>query len=278
MVGSPFHVATGVPFSVAISIDRERGLNPGIEWAFNSTVAEPVFVKNIETVQGDERDVILFSMTYGPDQNGKVTLNFGPLSLQGGERRLNVALTRARSEMTVFSTLHPDKINLSGSHSRASEDIKQLLQFAENGPAALEGAAAAPLNDFESPLEAQIAAELQKLGWAVHAQIGTSGYRIDLGVVDPENEGRYLAGIEADGAMYHSAAGARERDKIRQAALEARGWTMLRVWSTNWWANRAGETAKLDSKLRDLPGGTRIQQVAKRATHVRGRPDDGRDS
>ena len=238
-------------------LDRERGLNPGIESAFNSTVAEPVFVKNIETVQGDERDVILFSMTYGPDQNGKVTLNFGPLSREGGERRLNVALTRARSEMTVFSTLHPDKINLAGPHSRASEDIKHFLQFAENGPEALEGAAAAPLNDFESPLEAQIAAELRKLGWAVHAQIGTSGYRIDLGVVDPENEGRYLAGIEADGAMYHSAAGARERDKIRQAALEARGWSMLRVWSRNWWANRAGETAKLDRKLRDLARGKR---------------------
>ena len=213
---------------------------------------EPVFVKNIETVQGDERDIILFSMTYGPDQDGKVTMNFGPLNREGGERRLNVALTRARSEMTVFSTLHPDKIDLSRTPSRAVADIKHFLQFAEHGPEALEQIATFPLDKFESPLEDQIAADLAKLGWTVYAQIGVSSYRIDLGVVDPENDDRYLAGIEADGAMYHKAAGARERDKIRQHALETRGWTMLRVWSPNWWANPVGETAKLDRKLREL--------------------------
>ena len=223
-------------------LDRERARNPAIEWAFGAENPEPVFVKNIETVQGDERDIILFSMTYGPDRHGKVTMNFGPLNRQGGERRLNVALTRAHSEMLVFSTLHPEKIDLSRTPSRAVADVKHFLQFAEHGPEALERAAAAPLNDFESPLKEQIAAGLVKLGWRVHPQIGVSGYRIDLGVVDPENDGRYLAGIEADGAIYHSAAGARERDKIRQAALEARGWTMLRVWSTDWWANPAGET------------------------------------
>ena len=192
-----------------------------MEWAFGPTADEPVFVKNIETVQGDERDVILFSVTYGPDRTGRVSMNFGPLNRDGGERRLNVALTRARREMMVFSTLNPDQIDLSRTNARAIRDLKHFLQFAEHGPQALERAASAPLGDFESPLEEQIAAELAKRGWTVHPQIGVSGYRIDLGVVDPDNPGRYVAGIEADGAMYHSAAGARERDKIRQAALEA---------------------------------------------------------
>ncbi|MCY4506137.1 MAG: AAA domain-containing protein, partial [Acidobacteria bacterium] len=235
-------------------LDRERARNPEIEWAFGSKNSEPVFVKNIETVQGDERDVILFSMTYGPDAQGRVAMNFGPLNRQGGERRLNVALTRARSEMMVFSTLRPDQIDLSRTDARAVADIKHFLQFAEGGPKALADAVAAPRNDFESPLEAQIAAKLEERGWTVHAQIGVSGYRIDLGVVDPESPGRYLAGVEADGAMYHSAAGARERDKIRQAALEDRGWTMLRVWSTDWWASPGAETSRLDLKLKNLAG------------------------
>lgn len=152
----------------------------------------------------------------------------------------------------VFSTLNPDQIDLSRTNARAIRDLKHFLQFAEHGPQALERAASAPLGDFESPLEEQIAAELAKRGWTVHPQIGVSGYRIDLGVVDPDNLGRYVAGIEADGAMYHSAAGARERDKIRQAALEARRWTMFRVWSTDWWADNAAETAKLDAKLKTL--------------------------
>ena len=130
----------------------------------------------------------------------------------------------------------PERTRTQSGTSSTSCSSRNTAPKPSNGPRP------APLNDFESPLEEQIAAGLVKLGWRVHPQIGVSGYRIDLGVVDPENDGRYLAGIEADGAIYHSAAGARERDKIRQAALEARGWTMLRVWSTDWWANPAGET------------------------------------
>ena len=149
-------------------LDRERGRNPAIEWAFGAKIPEPVFVKNIETVQGDERDIILFSMTYGPDDKGKVTMNFGPLNRQGGERRLNVALTRARNEMTVFSTLHPDQIDLSRTASRAVADIKHFLQFAEHGPETLERPATVSLDELDSPLEDQIAAGLAKLGWTGH--------------------------------------------------------------------------------------------------------------
>ena len=190
-------------------------------------------------MQGDERDVILFSVTYGPDQSGHTTMNFGPLNRDGGERRLNVALTRARSEMIVFSTLSPDRIDLSRTSARAVIDLKHFLEYAERGPSVLGAAVYGSIGDFDSPFESAVARELRGKGWTVQPQIGVSAYRIDLGVVHPDFPGRYLAGIECDGAMYHSSAFARERDKIRQAVLEELGWKILRLWSTDWWTHKA---------------------------------------
>lgn len=221
-------------------LDEARSKNPAIEWAFSSdNTLEPVFVKNLETVQGDERDVILFSITYGPDESGHVTMNFGPLNRDGGERRLNVAMTRARSEMIVFSTLHPDQIDLSRTQAKAVTDLKHFLEYAERGPSALAAAVYGSIGDFESPFESAVARALRGKGWVIHPQVGVSKYRIDLGVVHPDEPGIYLAGVECDGAMYHSSAFARERDKIRQGVLEGLGWTLFRVWSTDWWTNRA---------------------------------------
>ena len=231
-------------------LDKERNADPQIEWAFSSAdILEPVFVKNLETVQGDERDVILFSVTYGPDRNDRVTMNFGPLNRQGGERRLNVALTRARWEMIVFSTLDPNRINLSHTQAQAVTDLKHFLQYAERGPAALAEAVSGPGADFESPFETAVARELRQKGWQVHPQVGVSSYRIDLGIVHPNEPGRYLAGIECDGAMYHSSAVARERDKIRQQVLEGLGWKLFRIWSTDWWGNKAKALDELHKKL-----------------------------
>ena len=221
-------------------LDQARSSHPHIEWAFApDSGIEPVFVKNLETVQGDERDVIMFSVTYGPDQSNHVTMNFGPLNRDGGERRLNVAITRSRSEMLVFSTLSPDRIDLSRTQARAVADLKHFLEYAERGPAALGAAVHGSMGDFESPFETAVARALRDKGWEVHPQVGVSAYRIDLGIVHPDAPGAYLAGVECDGAMYHSAAFARERDKIRQAVLEGLGWTLFRVWSTDWWTHRA---------------------------------------
>jgi len=221
-------------------LDDARGKQPEIEWAFScESTLEPVFVKNLETVQGDERDVILFSVTYGPDQGNHVTMNFGPLNRSGGERRLNVALTRARSEMVVFSTLDPNRIDLSRTSARAVADLKHFLEYAERGPSALGAAVHGSRGDFESPFELSVARALRAKGWEVHTQIGVSAYRVDLGIVHPDFPGRYLAGIECDGAMYHSSAFARERDKIRQSVLEGLGWTLFRIWSTDWWTHAA---------------------------------------
>ena len=232
-------------------LDKARGDNHAIEWAFAEDAVESVFVKNLETVQGDERDVILFSVGYGPDQNDHVTMNFGPLNRDGGERRLNVALTRARYEMVVFSTLHPDRIDLSRTESIAVKDLKHFLEFAERGPDALASAVHGSIGGFESPFETAVAKELTDKGWRLHPQIGVSSFRIDIGVVHPDMPGTYLAGVECDGAMYHSSAVARERDSIRQSVLESLGWTLFRVWSTDWWINKAKATDILDRQLQD---------------------------
>lgn len=221
-------------------LDRARSQCQDIEWAFaTDNRIEPVFVKNLETVQGDERDVIMFSVTYGPDESNRVSMNFGPLNRDGGERRLNVAITRARSEMLVFSTLSPDRIDLSRTQARAVADLKHFLEYAERGPAALGAAVHGSLGDFESPFEAAVARALRDKGWEVHPQVGVSAYRIDLAIVHPDAAGRYLAGVECDGAMYHSSAFARERDKIRQFVLEGLGWTLFRIWSTDWWTHKS---------------------------------------
>ena len=232
-------------------LDEARSKDPQIEWAFSTeSMLEPVFVKNLETVQGDERDVILFSVTYGPDQGGHVTMNFGPLNRSGGERRLNVALTRARSEMLVFSTLSPDRIDLSRTQARAVADLKHFLEYAERGPSALGSAAYGSIGNFESPFESAVARALRNKGWEVHTQVGVSTYRIDLGIVHPDEPGIYLAGIECDGAMYHSSTYARERDKIRQSVLEGLGWTLFRVWSMDWWAHSAKAIDTLHETLK----------------------------
>lgn len=232
-------------------LDKARAEDPAIEWAFSEEVTlEPVFVKNLETVQGDERDVILFSITYGPDEAGHMRMNFGPLNRSGGERRLNVAMTRARIEMKVFSTMTPDRIDLSRTSARAVADLKHFLEYAERGASALAAAVHGSLGDFDSPFEIAVARALQQKGWELHPQIGVSAYRIDIGIVHPDKPGIYLAGVECDGAMYHSSALARERDKIRQSMLEGLGWTLFRVWSTDWWTNKAKALDELDASLR----------------------------
>ena len=234
-------------------LDRERLRRPEIEPAFSpEETTEPVFVKNLETVQGDERDVILFSVTYGPDQSGRVTMNFGPLNREGGERRLNVAITRSKSEMIVFSTLRPDQIDLSRTQARAVADLKDLLDYAERGTPALGVIAPRSVGDADSPFEAAVTEALRRKGWRVAPQIGVSAYRIDLGVVHPDLPGRYLAGIECDGATYHRSAVARERDKVRQQVLEGLGWTLFRIWSTDWWTNKGGAIETVDGQLREL--------------------------
>src|SRR5262249_44425921 len=216
-------------------LEHLRHVYPDLEEFFREGREEPFFVKNLENVQGDERDVIFLSVGYGPDETGRVGLRFGPLNRQGGERRLNVAVTRARERMTVVSSLRARDVDLSRTSSVGARLLRAYLDYAERGTEALRaGITEDGDRDFDSPFEQEVHEELTRHGLTVHRQVGCSGFRIDLAVVDPCAPGRYLLGVECDGATYHSSATARDRDRLRQEVLESLGWRICRVWSTDW--------------------------------------------
>ena len=247
-------------------LDRARQQNPDLERFFGDATLEPVFVKNLETVQGDERDIILLGVGYGPTEPGApaMSMNFGPLNRDGGWRRLNVALTRARAEMVLFTSFDASMVDLNRTSARAVRDLKHFIEFAERGPRALAEAVQGSVGGFDSPFEAAVAEALTRKGWQVVTQIGVSRFRIDLGIVHPDRPGDYLVGVECDGAAYHSAATARDRDKVRQAILETLGWKLLRVWSTDWWVDKADATEKLHTAISALLEADRTRRAAAR--------------
>ena len=216
------------------------------EGFFAAHESEPFAIKNLENVQGDERDVIFISIGYGRDQNGRVAMNFGALNRQGGERRLNVLITRARQRCEVFTNLTAKDIDLSRTQARGVRALKRFLQYAETGRLDVpEETGGGP----ESPFEEAVIAELQAAGHQVHTQVGTGGYRIDIAVVDEKHPGRYLLGIECDGATYHSSQTARDRDRLRQEVLENMGWEIHRIWSTDWFRAPAREMQRLEESI-----------------------------
>ncbi|MBE9640669.1 DUF3320 domain-containing protein [Salipiger pacificus] len=230
-------------------LDEERRKNPDLEWFFEDAREEPVIVKNLENIQGDERDVMLFSITFGPDYAGKLSMAFGALNGDGGEKRLNVAVTRARAELHVFASIRADQIDLTRTKAIGVKHLKGFLDFAARGPVALPAQDDGSLGPVENVFEAAIKAAIEAKGWELRPQIGVSGFRIDLGVVHPDHAGVYLAGIECDGATYHGSATARDRDKVRQAVLENLGWTICRIWSTDWFRNPAAVVERIHTAL-----------------------------
>ncbi|WP_102324115.1 DUF3320 domain-containing protein [Komagataeibacter saccharivorans] len=233
-------------------LDHARESNPDIEHFFGDETVEPVLIRNLENVQGEERDVMLFSLTYGPDQVGHMTMNFGPLNRDGGERRLNVAVTRARDALVVFGSFKADNIDIKRTSAQGVIDLRKFLTFAEHGATALAGIDRGSVGDFDSQFEYQVASLLRDKGWQVVPQVGVSSFRIDLGVVDPDQPSIFLAGIECDGATYHRSATARDRDRLRQSVLEHLGWVILRIWSTDWWTNAPRECERIHQKLNEL--------------------------
>jgi very-short-patch-repair endonuclease len=230
-------------------LDQARRDHPEIDPYFVREI-EPVFVKNLESVQGDERDVILFSVCYGPDRLGKMSMMFGPLNRDGGERRLNVAITRSRRQVLVFASFRSDQIDLARSRSVGVRHLKAFLEYAEKGVGVLGQALLVDSDaETESPFEDAVKRDLEARGFEVVPQVGCSGYRVDLGIKDPERPGRFLLGVECDGAMYHSAKTARDRDRSRAHVLRGLGWRLHRVWSTDWWLDPAGELAKIEGAL-----------------------------
>ncbi|QAX28839.1 DUF3320 domain-containing protein [Leisingera sp. NJS204] len=230
-------------------LDEERRKNPDLEWFFEDDREEPVIVKNLENIQGDERDVMLFSITFGPDHAGKLSMAFGALNGDGGEKRLNVAITRARQELHIFASIRADQIDLTRTKALGVKHLKGFLDFAARGPVALPSQDDGSLGPVENVFEAAIKAAIEAKGWELRPQIGVSGFRIDLGVVHPDHAGVYLAGIECDGATYHGSATARDRDKVRQAVLENLGWKILRIWSTDWFKNPKAVVERIHDAL-----------------------------
>jgi very-short-patch-repair endonuclease len=210
---------------------------------------EPVFVKNLENVQGDERDVILISLTYGC-QPGATAMaqRFGPINGKQGHRRLNVLFTRARIRIGLFSSFSSADVVPTETSAEGVRILKRYLEYAEG-----KGQVASSSGeDFDSDFEVEVAERLSAKGYQVETQVGVSGYRIDIGVRQPDSPQRFLAGVECDGARYHSSKSARDRDRLREEILRGMGWEIIRVWSTDWFQDPARETEKLVKKLQEL--------------------------
>lgn len=230
-------------------LDARRANNSTLDARLASKQPEEFLLKNLENVQGDERDFIYFSITFGRDAAGKLSFNFGPLNSEGGPRRLNVAISRAREGVVIFSSMGPEEMDLSRVNAAGVRDLKHYMEYALKGPSAIVEQSVPTGGEPDSPFETAVIRVLRNRGWEVHPQVGCSGYRIDIGVVDPRAKGRYLLGIECDGATYHSGANARDRDRLRQLVLERLGWTFHRIWSTVWWRDADREAEELLAKL-----------------------------
>lgn len=238
-------------------LDDARRTHPEIEPHFQTLDDnDPVFVKNLESVQGDERDVIILSLGYGPTEPMAKTMgmNFGPLNRSGGERRLNVAITRAKHEVLVFSSFDSSMIDLSRTSAVAVEHLKHYLEFAEKGPIALAEQATADhgVDQFDSDFEQAVAFALRERGWSVQTQVGVTKFRIDLGIKHPDKPGVYLAGVECDGATYHGSPSARDRDRVRHIILENLGWRLVRLWSTDYFVDPNGAIEKIHTRLTEI--------------------------
>jgi very-short-patch-repair endonuclease len=233
-------------------LDRRKIENPTLAAQSESNEVEPLFIKSLEKVQGDERDFIIISLGYGKDTKGILSLNFGPINKAGGERRLNVAVTRAKEKVTLVSSILPQDMDLTrlSTRSRGVTLLAKYLEYAQQG-------GRLPTQTYvggepESDFEYDVRDHLLERGFDVDAQVGCSGFRIDLAIKNPEHKDRYILGIECDGATYHSQRSARDRDRLRQAVLERLGWRIYRVWSTEWVKNPDRIVASISEKVREL--------------------------
>ncbi len=240
-----------VTFNIAQQEYIERLLNnrriqePSMEEYFSSEKREPFFVKNLETVQGDERDTIILDTLYARDANGVFRNSFGPINREGGERRINVAVTRARRSLQVVSSMHGTDISISENASKGRKMLREYLEFAERGQIVLDSELTVNPNDeFDSDFEMEVCDFLRKNGYYVDTQVGCCQYKIDLGL-RRANSSDYVLAIECDGATYHSSKNARDRDRLRQEILEGMGWKFYRIWSTDWFKNTRLEQQRL---------------------------------
>ena len=225
---------------------RER---PEFEKFFVEDRLNGFFVKNLENVQGDERDVMIFSVGYGYDQEGRITMNFGPLNKPGGERRLNVAITRAREKVVLVSSIRHDDVRVESTQAEGVRSLHHYLRYAEKRPKKM--GVVEKETWYGSPLELDVTDEVEKLGYETVPWVGSSSFRVDIGVVDPGDPGRYILGIMCDGDNYKSAGTARDRDRLRLQVLEGLGWRIHKIWSPDWVQRRKTEVKRLKTALKE---------------------------
>jgi very-short-patch-repair endonuclease len=250
--------------AIDLAVRQMLNTRPDLEKYFVEGIEDAFFVKNLENVQGDERDVIFFSIGYGRDQNGKLSMNFGPLNRAGGERRLNVAVTRARLRVKIVTSLDPTDIDPSRTSATGPKLLRSYLEFAKNATAL------ASRNDTigNRHLEDAIAKALEDKGWRVHRRVGFSELRIDLAVEDPAQPGRFLLGIECDGSTYITAQTARDRDRLRHQVLSGLGWKLLRVWSPDWIKNPEAQLNRILEQLQQAQNTAIVPTVPAQKTQT----------
>lgn len=262
--------------SIESEVDKDPEFGVIYQQVMSKELDERLFVKNIENVQGDERDIIVFSIAYARNEEGRVYNRFGTLGQQGGENRLNVAITRAKEQIYVVSSIEPSDLNVTNAKNDGPRLLKNYLEYAKAVSSLRKDeveAVLVQLNEakntkkqattlsFDSPFEEEVYRELTKLGYRLDTQVGMSGYRIDLAVVHPELPEKYILGIECDGAMYHSSPSAKERDVYRQRFLESKGWIVTRIWSRNWWRNSSVEIERIDKMIKQMVEDERVKEL-----------------
>lgn len=233
-------------------IERQLREKPELEAFFKSDRLEGFFVKNLETVQGDERDVILLSVGYGRDAEGKIALNFGPLNRPGGERRLNVAVTRARQKLIVVSSIRASDLKLGNSQAKGIAHLQRYLDFAERGMAAIADVTDPPPTAVTG-LHGDVIAELKKLGFEGVPLVGCGQCRLDIGVRDPKRADRFALGVEFDGPMHAQGPTARDRERLRAEVLTRLGWKLHRIGAADWIFRKEEEIARLRAALSEHP-------------------------
>lgn len=246
--------------AVDAAIRQMRLNNSAFEMFFADNIEEPFFIKNLENVQGDERDTIIFSIGYAKDSRGVMYMNFGPLSREGGYRRLNVAITRAKYNVKLVGSIHATDIDLEKTSSQGVKLLRSYIEYAQQGISAIENEINYNYDlNFDSPFEEAVYDFLSNKGYEVVTQVGCSGFRIDMAIKHPTQNGKFAIGIECDGATYHSSRTARERDRLRQTVLEDMGWTIYRIWSTDWIKNMKSEEEKLVKAIDAALAGTMVE-------------------
>ncbi|MDR2464021.1 MAG: DUF4011 domain-containing protein [Holosporales bacterium] len=238
-------------YAIEEAVNKLRDLHQRHEKFFSDLKPEPFFIKNLENVQGDERDRIILSCGYGKTKKGdpsSFAMRFGPLTIEGGERRLNVAISRAKRSMTIVSSFKAFEIRETEVNPRRKL-LRDFIEYAERGIVALLGDTDVdPTNytpEFDSGFEENVYYFLKDKGYKLRTQVGTSGYKIDMAIQHPEIDERFVLAIECDGASYHSSRTARDRDILRQEILENLGWTFYRIWSTDWFRDNINEKKRL---------------------------------